>query len=182
MTSAEEPVEFSRPLAVARIPEEGCVEDIVANVAECAAIAGQLKVPAVSSLEARLSIEPWRRGSFRVRGDVRADVQLICVVSLDEFQSSVDGPVDRIYLSETAPGHTASVVSVEDPESDEPETISSGIIDLAGLVTETLALALDPYPRKPGVDFSGYQAPAGGQTESAEKQSPFAALKKLRET
>ena len=49
----------------------------------------------------------------------------------------------------------------------------NGQIDLGALTAEFLALGLDPYPRKPGVDFS-YQDPAD------EKDSPFAALGKLK--
>jgi hypothetical protein len=44
---------------------------------------------------------------------------------------------------------------------------------VAGYVTEHLALEIDPFPRKPGVEFD-YQPPE-------EETSPFAALKKLTE-
>ena len=35
-----------------------------------------------------------------------------------------------------------------------PDEIVNGQIDLGALTAEFLALGLDPYPRKPGVDFS----------------------------
>jgi hypothetical protein len=47
-----------------------------------------------------------------------------------------------------------------------------GRIDLGGVITEFLALALDPYPRKPDVSF---------QPAIEEKDpSPFAALAALK--
>ena len=53
---------------------------------------------------------------------------------------------------------------------DAPDPIINGEIEWGGLMVEFLALALDPYPRKPGVEF---QFEAQGEAEH-----PFAALKK----
>ena len=47
---------------------------------------------------------------------------------------------------------------------------STAKIDLGAVVAEFLALGLDPYPRKPGVDFD-FKDPADAE------MSPFAALK-----
>ena len=58
-------------------------------------------------------------------------------------------------------------------EYEPPDEIVNGQIDLGALTAEFLALGLDPYPRKPGVDFSYQDAPD-------EKDSPFAALGKLK--
>jgi hypothetical protein len=58
-------------------------------------------------------------------------------------------------------------------EYEPPDEIVNGQIDLGALTAEFLALGLDPYPRKPGVDFD-YRDPAD------EKDSPFAALNKLK--
>jgi len=54
-------------------------------------------------------------------------------------------------------------------DEDDPDPVIDGKIDLGALATEFFALGLDPYPRKPGVEFV---APA----ESAPPDSPFAAL------
>ena len=51
-----------------------------------------------------------------------------------------------------------------------------GRIDLGALTAESLALALDPYPKKPGVEF---EPPAVDGT--SEGESPFAVLSRLRE-
>ena len=48
-------------------------------------------------------------------------------------------------------------------EEEPPEPIVDGTIDLGGVTLEFLALALDPYPRKPGVEFTepAPETPAG---------------------
>jgi hypothetical protein len=57
---------------------------------------------------------------------------------------------------------------------DPPDPIIGGRIDLGALAAEFLSLGLDPYPRKPGVDFEAPEGDAPGE------ESPFAALGKLR--
>ncbi len=58
-------------------------------------------------------------------------------------------------------------------EADAPEEIDSLHYDLAAALIEEFILALDPYPRAPGVEF---QAPEG----EGAAESPFAVLKGLK--
>jgi hypothetical protein len=55
-----------------------------------------------------------------------------------------------------------------------PEEIDSLHIDLAAPVLEEFALSLDPYPRRPGVEF------APKSPDSAPAENPFAVLKDLK--
>jgi uncharacterized metal-binding protein YceD (DUF177 family) len=50
--------------------------------------------------------------------------------------------------------------------------LESDEIDLAHIVTEHLALEIDPFPRKPGAEFS--------YTPDTPEESPFAVLKALK--
>jgi hypothetical protein len=54
----------------------------------------------------------------------------------------------------------------------EPDPIVDGKIDLGALAAEFFALGLDPYPRKPGVEF---EPPV---EEEEDKESPFSALRR----
>ena len=92
----------------------------------------------------------------------------ISVVSLEAFRSTVTFPVERYFLP-------AGAVRGEDDTETDP--IVNGEVDLGEVVSETLALELDPYPRKPGESFGEH---VEFEPESAGKQSPFAALGKLR--
>ena len=61
---------------------------------------------------------------------------------------------------------------------DWPEAVVEGRIDLGPLIYETLATALDPYPRREGVSFDWSQ---GLPEEASEaKSGPFAALAALK--
>lgn len=158
--------EFSRPLPADRVQREGSREAVSADPKELKALAERLGIPVLHSLAANLRAEPWRGGGLKITGEFTADVDQVCVVTLEQFRDTIQGPVERIYLPETA-----------EPTSDEDDAdhLVDGEADLGELVTETLALALDPYPRKPGVSFEG----ADFGTESAPAGfAVLAALKK----
>ena len=167
--------EFSRLLQVERIPAAGTEEVIEALPEEREALARRFKVPAILSLVARFKAVPWRRGGVEVRGEIEAEVEQVSVVSLETFAAQITEPVARYYQAQNAPGHRPSVLSVESLE-DEPEVISAGAIDLGELAAETLALALDPYPRKPGEVF----AHEGEDTAEDRPESPFGVLSRLK--
>ena len=58
---------------------------------------------------------------------------------------------------------------------DEPDYFEGPEADLSELIIETLSLAIDPYPRAPGVVLDTEDA-----DDEEETASPFAALKGLR--
>ena len=59
-------------------------------------------------------------------------------------------------------------------EEEGPEEIESLHVDLAAPLLEEFTLALAPYPRRPGVEFTPPTEPSDGS------ESPFAALKALK--
>jgi uncharacterized metal-binding protein YceD (DUF177 family) len=169
--------EFSRPLAVERIAPTGSEQTIEASAEELGALAKRFGIPAIHWFSARFTALPWRRGGVQVRGEITADVEQISVVSLEPFVSRVSESVVRFYQAETGPGHHPTVLSVESLEGEEPEVISGGSIDLGEIAAESLALALDPYPRKPGEVFQDTTQEA---EEARRQESPFAVLSRLK--
>ena len=110
-------------------------------------------------------MKPWRGGGFKVKGEVKADITQVSVVSLEEFRSEVTFDVERYFLPHV------------NAESDEEiDAISDGIIDIGEVVAETLGIELDPYPRKPGESFQS--GPDAAEERPTAKISPFAILKK----
>ena len=160
--------EFSRPLKVDRVPRGGSYEKIVAEGAELKALALRLDVPALHGLRAELMATPWRGGGLKLEGFLRANLEQESVVSLEPFRHEVEFPVTRYFMADSA--------KVEDEEA-EVDPIVNGYVDLGEVVAETLALDLDPYPRKPGESF---EAPGENETERPAAVSPFAALNKLK--
>jgi len=158
--------ELSRPVDVSRISPAGDSEKIIADPEECAAIAARLGIPAVHSLKAELGLWRWRGAGVRVTGSILAEVEQVCVVTLEPFRSEVSDEVERYFLPN---------VSEADANAD-VDPFSDGVIELGEVVVESLSLALDPYPRKPGATFE-----AGAiEDEDPKEQSPFAALASLR--
>lgn len=160
------PTEFHRPLQVDRVPKLGSTEKLAADPKELLALARRLNIPALHELKAELRATPWRGGGLKVDGELVADVEQVSVISLEAFRQTVTLPVVRYFL---APGAAPL------DEDDEADPIDHGIIDLGEVVTETLALELDPYPRKPGEAF---EAHIEADDTEPEKESPFAALAK----
>jgi uncharacterized metal-binding protein YceD (DUF177 family) len=177
---------FSRLVEVEHIPDKGLDISITANEAECAAIAKADDLPAVLSFAVDFHIA--RRGAtwFNVSGTLRAKVTQICVLSLDPFDSEITEKIDIDFapLEESEAEHARALAELNAAQdkaavllaqADPPDPIINGRIDLGGLTMELLALALDPYPKKPGVAFA---EPA--QKDGSDEASPFAVLEKLK--
>ncbi|MFO1033037.1 MAG: DUF177 domain-containing protein [Hyphomicrobiales bacterium] len=154
-------VEFSRPLILAKVPKLGAHETVTATADECRKLARRFNLPAVHGLTAKLAIKPWRGGGYTVKGEAMADIEQESVVSLEAFRSTVTFPVERYFLPH---------VSGSEEDAADVDEIVNGEIDLGEVVAESVALELDPYPRKPGEAFEGLEEPESGEGTV----SPFA--------
>jgi len=162
--------ELSRPVEVSRIPLTGSTETIVAEPAERALIAERLRLPAVHSLTAELVLIRWRGEGVKVTGKFTAEIEQICSVTLDPFRASVSDSIERYFLPQAGPAD-------EDADID---PLEEGMIELGEVVVESLSLALDPYPRKPGAEFHSPSDDSASAPEAASASSPFAALAGLK--
>jgi hypothetical protein len=137
-------------------------------------IARELGLDRLDALEADLVVAPWLDGA-EITGEWRAAIEQTCGVTLDPLPSQPSGELSLRVLpagSPNAPEPSAEEVIELDAE-DPPDVLEGELIDLGAYVEERLALAIDPYPRKPGVAFV---QPGGG-----DPPSPFAALNELKE-
>ena len=142
---------FSRPVSVSSIPSAGLNAQVESLPEERLAIASEFKLPALNALRAeyRLTGTPQR---VKVKGRVLAEIQQICVVSLEPFETVLDEEVEAMFATADA---MPQAKQGDETFLDLPDEIVNGQIDLGILTTEFLSLGLDPYPRKPGVDFEG---------------------------
>ncbi len=157
--------EFSRPLQTDRVPKAGSVEKLKADPEELKALARRMKVPAIHALTAEIKATPWRGGGLKLEGHLTADIEQVSVISLEPFRETVSVPVARYFLP---PG-----AIVENEGEDDADPIDNGWIDLGEVAAETLALDLDPYPRKPGEAFAEH---IEDDSQPAASESPFAVL------
>ena len=162
--------EFSRPLQVDRVPKLGSTEKLAAEPEELKALARRLKIPALHALSAEIRATPWRGGGMKLEGHITADLEQVSVISLEPYRETVSVPLARYFLPHGA--------VVDNEQEDDADPIENGWIDLGEVVTETLALDLDPYPRRPGEAFPGHVEDDGATAKAA---SPFAILAQKKE-
>jgi hypothetical protein len=171
---------FSRPISVTDLPARGRDIKVEATAAERVAIARDLGLVALDSLTGTYHVAPTGRGA-RLEGKVVARIRQTCVVSLDPFDVELDEPVKIAFATAPEPGEggvlQGDTLSISPDEDDPPEPLTGGVIDLGAVTLEFLALGLDPYPRKPGVELSAEFSPERVDEEKAP--SPFAALAEL---
>ena len=170
---------LDRTLRVDDIPAAGELVAIDVPARSLHALAEAMGVERVLKAHAELNLARAAGGAVEVRGRASAVVEQICVVTLEPFESTISEPID-IRFAPQAEVEAAEARLRGRPAEDEndapdlPEPIENGILPLGALVQEFLALAVDPYPRKPGAVFEG------GKDAADERVSPFAALAKLR--
>jgi uncharacterized metal-binding protein YceD (DUF177 family) len=157
--------EFHRPLALDRIGPRGLDLTVEANRAECSALAVRMNLPAVLAVSCAFHLIRESRDIVLARGVLRARVTQVCVISLEEF----DADVAEIFQIRFVPsGEEADDI---DPESDDEIPFEGNLIDLGEAAAEQLGLALDPYPRMPGVEMP--------EVDEDPEPHPFAALRRL---
>ena len=170
---------FSQSYNLARLGNAGDQVTIAPGGDERAAIAAWAGIVSLDSFEAKVEIKKLGANRFGLDFRLAADVTQACVVTLEPVASHLDHSFTR-ELHFTGPirhkpaGGDSAPEVVLDTEEEGPEEIESLHYDLAVPVLEEFALSLEPYPRRPGVEF----AP---QTETQDKpESPFAVLKGLK--
>ena len=168
---------FSFPVVAADIPAEGRDYHLVAEEEDRRRLAEALKILAVEALAAHLHVRPALGGAYSVRGTLSASVVQTDVVSLDPVTQELAEEIDVTLMraEDVAPGRKRNGDLVDAAEADGPDLFRNGRIDLGVIVSEHLALGLDPYPRAPGVAFKGHV-----EDDSAGDPSPFAALAALK--
>jgi uncharacterized metal-binding protein YceD (DUF177 family) len=159
---------WSVPVNVEDVPEAGLHVDIDAPAEARAAVAELAAVREVARLSAELDLA--RRGAgVRVSGRIQARVGQTCVVTLEPVENDIDELVDVTF----APPDAGAPAAPSDGADEPPDALIDGKIDLGAVATEFLILGIDPYPRKPGAEFSAPKA-------DDEGDHPFAGLAALK--
>jgi uncharacterized metal-binding protein YceD (DUF177 family) len=164
------------PVVVDDIPDHGMHVEIDAPAlirAEVLAVVDGLStVREILSLSGVFDLH--RRGArVHVTGHVRAKVGQTCVVTLEPMDSTIDETVDLMFAPSQAEAARAGEEIDVTLDSDPPEPMSGGTVDLGALATEFLVLGINPYPRKSDAEF----APV---TVGDEGPKAFAALEALK--
>jgi hypothetical protein len=175
---------LSYPISVQRLPQMGLNVKIEADERERAALRDFHELEDVKSFKADLQIAPWKKDGIRVRGKVQADIVQACVVTLEPIETRIDTDIDTLFVPENSrlarlplDDNGELIISAEGP--DIPETFSGDRLDAGAVAEEFFELAIDPYPRKEGVEAAPPLTVDVGadDDDAANPVNPFAALK-----
>ena len=172
------------PLLDARVrldslPAAGRRLDVTANDEQREALAERLGILSVEKLAASLHARTIK-GGIEVSGTLAADVTQACVVSFEPVPEHIEETLFRLFLNgpsdNPAPVAGAEIYIDLDGE-DLPDHFEGPEVDLTEWLVETLALALEPYPRKDDAELDPVF-----RDEGDDGDSPFDALKALKMT
>jgi uncharacterized metal-binding protein YceD (DUF177 family) len=169
---------FERLYDLGDLSQAGTEVVIEAHGDDLASIAQWIGVDAVEFFKAEVELRRLSQSRFALDAHLVADVVQACVVTLEPVRSRLEREVSRrLFLAPSAlrkPRGGEEEWPAAPAEDDVAEEISSLRYDLAVPLLEELVLAVDPYPRAPGVVFqAGDEVPDG-------PESPFAVLKGLK--
>ena len=159
---------------------------------ETRGIVQRLGLLALDSLQADLAVnrDP---GSLvvHVRGRIDAIVRQACVVTTEPVESNISesfeawfaDPEAAVSFAKARHNRQAMRGHGEVPlldESEDPEPIMDGKIDLGELVTQHLSLFIDPYPHAEGAQYEKGDDSAE-ETSSEIRKNPFGALQSWKD-
>ena len=177
MNDPEAPAPFVARFDLNRLSEAGYETEIVLGPVELTKLAHWADVASVENFRGRVSLRRLAPSRFAYSASLAARITQDCTVTLEPVSSNIDIDFTReLHLVSQARkivDFSGEIASVADDDG-VPEEIESPRYDLAAPLLEEFLLAIDPYPRAPGVVF---EAPAD---PGAATESPFAALKKLK--
>lgn len=167
--------EFSRPVDVGTISDAPRLLEIDADAEERRRLAGRFRLKSVDRLAATITLSR-RAGIIHAEGSIRAAVVQSCVVTDEPLPAEIDAPFAVRFVPDAYAAAPDDELELSEEDCD-TLPIEGHHIDLGELAAETLALALDPFPRSAGADAAMKD---GGATDDAET-GPFAGLKALKD-
>lgn len=164
--------EFSRIERADTIGEGERTVRIAADEVERAALAKRFELKSVDSLEAEFRL---RRDGLGViaHGHVRGNVVQACVVTDDPVPVAIDEPVALRFVVDDVAGDGEIEL---DEDALDTMLYDGAALDLGEAAAETMALALDPYPRGPGA-AAALRAAGVVSEDEAKPLGAFAGLK-----
>lgn len=173
--------EFPRPHRLDQIGAGESQVRVEASAEERAALAGRFGLAAMEALSADYTLRRDAAGVV-AKGRLSARVTQSCVITGEPVPARVEEDFAIRFVPEPEEGTEEEMELSED----ECDTVfyTGGAIDLGEAAAETLALALDPFPRSPNAEAALKEAGVLSEEEAkrlAEESGPFGGLAGLRD-
>ncbi|WP_374763821.1 YceD family protein [Yunchengibacter salinarum] len=180
---------FTLPLQAAE--REARTYHLEAREAERLNLAERLSLIDVAALSADVSVmrlAPSIADGVEIRGQVRATITQRCGVSLEPVPESIDSPFQLWLVTPKEAARMDEEDMLMDPDAPEYEALEGDVLPVGEVVAQTLALVMDPFPRKSDAPLSQlavanppkkvtFDAPVAEETPA--RKNPFEALSGL---
>lgn len=164
--------------------------EITASEEERRGLCKRLNLQDIAYLSAKITLHRNTVSKFiEIEGDITAQLTQCCVITAESVEEAINetfhawfaDPSNAVSLAKAKRDRLPEAEKAEQPmieESDDPEPVVNGKIDLGELVTQHLSLALDPYPRAPNAEWPEVSDAVEDQDKLYD--NPFAALKEWK--
>ncbi|HQT74597.1 MAG TPA: DUF177 domain-containing protein, partial [Acidiphilium sp.] len=140
---------LARHFDLARGGDDPETVTIETSAAERAAIAAAFGIPAIAALSGSFHLRRAGGPRIEARLELAAEVTQSCIVSLEPVDQSIAETAALLLVTNGAPVEDDDML---DPDAPDQVALEGTVADLGALLVEQLALALDPYPRRPGAE------------------------------
>lgn len=179
----DESVPFSFQVKVGHVVSKSVSITLEADEKEREGLAKLWKIVGVKSLKADLKMSRWKRDGLRIAGTFVGELVQDCVVSLKPIPTRIEDEFVNHFVPDTSKlarqdnlQNGEVIIDIDGP--DIPDTFTGNTIDIAAVVTEFAAMAIDPYPRDPEAEIA--EKFQRGSDDDDKSPSPFAALASIK--
>ncbi len=145
----------------------------IADADERTLLASAFGALSVEALATTAQIKPKGAGRLRLTGRATATVRQACVVTLEPVEQMIDEPFEiEFWPPDQITPETRPEAEIE--LDDAPEPLDADAVPYGRIVYETIAAAIDLYPRAAGASL---ELPPEPETA---RNNPFAMLAKLK--
>lgn len=147
-----------------------------ADLAARRQIAKRLDLLSLDGFGGEITVTPWLDGA-QIDGRYDAALSQTCSVTAEPLPQSLNNRFSLRVLPQGSPNAQSEdavggEIEIDLEADDPPDVLEDDTLDLTGYAVEHLGLDLDPFPRKPGAQFTPPQDDA--------ELSPFAVLKAFK--
>ncbi len=176
MTDPHAPI-LSHPFDLARLADAASGDPphdiaITATAAQCRALADDFGIIAITALSGAVRLRRGADGLIYATLDLKARVTQACIVTTDPVEQRITERASLLLLTAAQAEARNLDHAPIDPDAPDEIVAAGTMVDLGASLTEQLALALDPYPRKADAAIPDDVAP--------KRDNPFSALAQLR--